>query len=38
MFGPVAWSASSKDTAYAVGFDGSVWKTDDAGKTWSKVR
>ena len=30
MFGPVAWSASSKDTAYAVGFDGSVWKTDDA--------
>jgi len=37
MFGPVAWSASSKDTAYAVGFDGSVWKTDDAGKTWTKV-
>jgi photosystem II stability/assembly factor-like uncharacterized protein len=37
MFGPVAWSKSSADTAYAVGFDGSVWKTDDGGTTWAKV-
>jgi photosystem II stability/assembly factor-like uncharacterized protein len=37
MFGPVAWAASATDTAYAVGFDGSVWRTDDAGKTWKKV-
>ena len=37
MFGPVAWAASAPDTAYAVGFDGSVWRTDDAGKTWKKV-
>ena len=37
MFGPIAWSASAPDTAYAVGFDGSVWRTDDGGKTWKKV-
>jgi photosystem II stability/assembly factor-like uncharacterized protein len=37
MFGPVAWAASATDTAYAVGFDSSVWRTDDAGKTWKKV-
>jgi photosystem II stability/assembly factor-like uncharacterized protein len=37
MFGPVAWSKSAADTAYAVGFDGSVWKTTDAGKTWNKM-
>jgi photosystem II stability/assembly factor-like uncharacterized protein len=37
MFGPIAWSASSPSTAYAVGFDSSVWRTDDAGKTWKKV-
>ena len=37
MFGPVAWAASSPNTAYAVGFDSSVWRTDDGGKTWKKV-
>jgi photosystem II stability/assembly factor-like uncharacterized protein len=37
MFGPVAWATSSPSTAYAVGFDSSVWRTDDAGKTWKKV-
>jgi photosystem II stability/assembly factor-like uncharacterized protein len=37
MFGPVAWASSSPDTAYAVGFDSSVWRTDDGGKTWKKV-
>jgi photosystem II stability/assembly factor-like uncharacterized protein len=37
MFGPIAWSASSPNTAYAVGFDSSVWRTDDGGKSWKKV-
>jgi photosystem II stability/assembly factor-like uncharacterized protein len=37
MFGPVAWAPTSPNTAYAVGFDSSVWRTDDAGKTWKKV-
>ena len=37
MFGPVAWASSSPNTAYAVGFDSSVWRTDDGGKTWKKV-
>jgi photosystem II stability/assembly factor-like uncharacterized protein len=37
MFGPIAWSASAPGTAYAVGFDSSVWRTDDGGKTWKKV-
>lgn len=37
MFGPIAWAASSPNTAYAVGFDSTVWRTDDAGKTWKKV-
>ena len=37
MFGPIAWSSSSPNTAYAVGFDSSVWRTDDGGKSWKKV-
>ena len=37
MFGPIAWAPSATDTAYAVGFDNSLWRTDDAGKTWKKV-
>jgi photosystem II stability/assembly factor-like uncharacterized protein len=37
MFGPIAWAASSPNTAYAVGFDSTVWRTDDGGKTWTKV-
>jgi photosystem II stability/assembly factor-like uncharacterized protein len=37
MFGPVAWSTSSTGTVYAVGFDGSVWRSDDGGKSWNKV-
>jgi photosystem II stability/assembly factor-like uncharacterized protein len=37
MFGPVAWAPSSVDVAYAVGFDGSVWRSGDGGKTWKKV-
>ena len=37
MFGPVAWSPSSSDVAFAIGFDRSLWRSDDAGKTWKKV-
>jgi photosystem II stability/assembly factor-like uncharacterized protein len=37
MFGPVAWAPTATATAYAVGFDGSVWRSTDAGKSWTKV-
>jgi hypothetical protein len=37
MFGPVAWAATAPAVAYAVGFDGSLWRTNDAGKSWTKV-
>jgi photosystem II stability/assembly factor-like uncharacterized protein len=36
MFGPIAFAPSAPDTAYAVGFDDSLWRTDDSGKTWKK--
>ena len=36
MFGPVAF-ARVGDVAYAVGFDHSLWRTDDGGKTWTNV-
>ena len=37
MFGPVAWAPTESDVAYAVGFDRSVWRSDDGGKTWTEV-
>jgi photosystem II stability/assembly factor-like uncharacterized protein len=37
MFGPIAWAPSSPDVAYAVGFERTLWRTDDGGKTWKKV-
>jgi photosystem II stability/assembly factor-like uncharacterized protein len=37
MFGPVAWAPSAKNVAYAVGFDRSVWRSDDGGKSWAKI-
>lgn len=37
MFGPVGWAASTPSVAYAVGFDSSLWRTNDAGKSWTKV-
>jgi photosystem II stability/assembly factor-like uncharacterized protein len=37
MFGPVAWSSSQPDTAYAVDFDGNVWHTTDGGSSWSEI-
>lgn len=32
--GPVAWSASTPSRAYVVGFDRTLYRSDDAGLTW----
>ena len=37
MFGPVAWAPSEPDVAYAVGFDHSVWRSEDSGESWVQV-
>jgi photosystem II stability/assembly factor-like uncharacterized protein len=37
MFGPVAYAPSDAKTAYAAGFDGSLWRSADGGKSWSPV-
>lgn len=35
--GPVAWSQSNPEIAYAVGFDKVLYKSDDAGASWTPV-
>lgn len=35
--GPVAWTASDPQTAYAVGFDGTFLETTDGGESWNVV-
>jgi photosystem II stability/assembly factor-like uncharacterized protein len=35
--GPVAWSASNPQLAYVVGFDRTLWRSNDAGATWTEV-
>lgn len=37
MFGPIAWAPKSPDLAYAVGWDHSVWRSADGGKTWKQI-
>jgi photosystem II stability/assembly factor-like uncharacterized protein len=37
MFGPTAWAPGDAKIAYAVGFDRSLWRSDDGGVTWKKV-
>ena len=37
MFGPVAWSAHRANLAYAVGYDRSLWRTTNGGKTWKQI-
>ena len=37
MFGPIAWAPKSPDLAYAVGWDHSVWRSADGGKTWKHI-
>ena len=35
--GPIAWSRSSPKTAFVVGFDRSLYRSDDAGESWTRV-
>lgn len=35
--GPIAWSASDPNVAYVVGFDRSLHRSDDAGRSWTPV-
>ena len=35
--GPVAWAPSDPDTAYAVGFDRTLLKTNNRGESWTAV-
>jgi photosystem II stability/assembly factor-like uncharacterized protein len=35
--GPVAWAPSKPATGYVVGFDRSLYKTTDAGRSWAAV-
>ena len=35
--GPVAWSPSRPNTAYVVGFDRTLYRTEDAGASWTAV-
>ena len=37
MFGAVAWAPSRPGLAYAVGDDGSFWRSTNAGVRWSRV-
>jgi photosystem II stability/assembly factor-like uncharacterized protein len=37
MFGPVAWAPSSSAVAYAIGWDRSVWRSDDGGRHWART-
>ena len=38
MFGPVAWAPTRSDVAYAIGVDDhSLWRSDNGGKSWTKV-
>lgn len=35
--GPVAWAPSDPDVAYVVGFDRTLYRTEDGGSTWRRV-
>ena len=35
--GPIAWSKGEPGTAFVVGFDRSLYRSDDAGETWTRV-
>jgi photosystem II stability/assembly factor-like uncharacterized protein len=37
-FGPVAWSASRPSLAYVVGFDRTLYRSNDAGRSWQAVK
>ena len=35
--GPVAWSPSAANVAYVVGFDGTLHRTNDGGRSWRRA-
>jgi photosystem II stability/assembly factor-like uncharacterized protein len=35
--GPVAWSPAQPDVAYVVGFDRTLYRSDDGGRSWRSV-
>ena len=37
MFGPIAFASGNSGVAYAVGFNGSVWRSADHGASWAEV-
>ena len=37
MFGPIAFASDNSGVAYAVGFNGSLWKSSDRGTSWTEV-
>lgn len=37
MFGPVAWALSTPTVAYAVGWNRSLWRSDDGGRSWRRT-
>jgi photosystem II stability/assembly factor-like uncharacterized protein len=37
MFGPIAFAPSQSEVAYAVGFDRSLWRSEDGGATWKQL-
>jgi photosystem II stability/assembly factor-like uncharacterized protein len=36
--GPVAWSTRDSKVVYVIGFDRTLWRSDDAGATWKGVQ
>jgi photosystem II stability/assembly factor-like uncharacterized protein len=37
MFGPVAYTPTKPGVAFAIGFDRSIWRSDDGGKSWKQI-
>jgi len=38
MFGSVAWAPSKPALAYAIGYyDGALWRSNNRGKTWTRI-
>jgi len=37
MFGPVAWAPQKPGLVYVIGYDRSLWRSVDAGRTWRRV-
>ena len=37
MFGPIAFASGTSGVVYAVGFNGSLWKSSDHGTSWTEL-